>query len=230
MQRGGHSSFVATALVLATTNPGKLAEMRALLAAEPALAGVALVASADFADAPAVAETGATFAENARLKAAALARATGLPALADDSGLCVDALDGAPGLHSARWAGPLASDADRTRALLAALADVPDDRRAARFVCALAAVLPDGRTAEAEGVCEGVIARAPRGTQGFGYDPVFLLPESGRTLAEMTPDEKNRDSHRARALRRLTPALAPLLSNGAIGCEPGPDIFGQFFR
>jgi len=199
-------------LMLATTNAGKAAEFRALLAQYFDLTALDLITPCDWpVPLPAIEETGRTFAENARLKAQALARATGVAALADDSGLCVDALGGLPGLHSARWAGPEASDADRTARLLRELAVVPPALRTGRFVCAVAVAFPDGPTVEAEGVCEGIIADHPRGVGGFGYDPVFLPAAQTRTLAEMTAAEKNRISHRAQALARLVPRLSSLL-------------------
>ncbi|MDQ2799703.1 MAG: RdgB/HAM1 family non-canonical purine NTP pyrophosphatase [Armatimonadota bacterium] len=198
-------------LMLATTNAGKAAEFRALLAQyfDPAL--LHLITPRDWpVSLPIVEETGQTFAENARLKAQALSGATGVAALADDSGLCIDALGGLPGLHSARWAGPEASDADRTARLLRELADVPASLRTGRFVCAAAVAFPDGLVVEAEGVCEGIIADHPRGMDGFGYDPVFLPGAQTRTLAEMTTEEKNGISHRAQALARLAPRLSSL--------------------
>lgn len=196
-------------LFLATGNPGKAAEFRALLAPQFVSGGLTLRMPADWPDAlPDVNETGGTFAENARLKAFALARATGLPTLADDSGLCVDALGGAPGLYSARWAGPNATDADRNAKLLAALAGAPRGARTARFVCAVALALPNGTFWAAEGVCEGVILDAPRGAGGFGYDPLFFFPALDRTLAELSEAEKNTHSHRASAVGRLAPVLA----------------------
>jgi len=200
-------------LMLATGNPGKVRELRDLLALHLDLTSAALLTPRDWpAPLPDVAETGATFAENARLKAEALAAATGLPALADDSGLCVDALGGAPGLYSARWAGAGASDADRNTKLLLALADVPPERRTAHFICAIALALPSGRTVLAEGVCAGLILDTPCGADGFGYDPLFLLPAAGRTMAELTAEEKNRLSHRALAISRLS-AHFSMLSN-----------------
>lgn len=196
-------------LMLATGNPGKVAELRAILAGYFDLDGVTLLTPRDWpTPLPEVAETGTTFAENARLKADALAAATGLMSLADDSGLCVDALGGAPGLLSARWAGPDASDADRNAKLLVALADTPPERRTARFVCAAALAVPGGSAIIGEGVCEGLILAAPRGANGFGYDPLFLLPALGRTMAELTTEEKNRLSHRALAVSRLSPHFA----------------------
>jgi len=200
------------ALMLATSNPGKVKELRDLLARHFDLSGVSLLTPRDWpAPLPDVAETGTTFAENARLKASALAAATSLPALADDSGLCVDALGGGPGLYSARWAGAAASDADRNAKLLQALADVPPERRTARFVCAAALALPGAETWAAEGICEGIILTAPRGANGFGYDPLFLLPHQDRTMAELTAEEKNRLSHRALTVARLSVPLAALL-------------------
>lgn len=200
-------------LMLATGNPGKVRELRDLLALHLDLTSAALLTPRDWpAPLPDVAEMGATFAENARLKAEALAAATGLPALADDSGLCVDALGGAPGLYSARWAGAGASDADRNTKLLLALADVPPERRTAHFICAIALALPSGRTVLVEGVCEGLILDTPCGVDGFGYDPLFLLPAVGRTMAELTAEEKNRLSHRALAISRLS-AHFSMLSN-----------------
>jgi XTP/dITP diphosphohydrolase len=205
-------------LLLATTNAGKVAELRALLSAPPAPAGLALVTPRDLCrPLPDVEETGATFAENARLKATAWARASGLSALADDSGLCVDALGGEPGVRSARWAGP--TDADRNAALLRRLTGVPEETRAARFVCVACIALPDGTTAEAPGVCAGIIAESPRGSAGFGYDPVFLLPEQGLTMAELTGGRKHLYSHRARAVTALIPELVRLL--GTLGTCSG---------
>ena len=198
-------------LMLATGNPGKVTELRAILAGYFGLDGVTLLTPRDWpVPLPEVAETGTTFAENARLKADALAAATGLMSLADDSGLCVDALDGAPGLLSARWAGAGASDADRNSKLLIALADTPLERRNARFVCAAALVVPGGHAAVEEGVCEGLILTVPRGASGFGYDPLFLLPALGRTMAELTTEEKNRLSHRALAIARLSSHFSAL--------------------
>ena len=203
----------AMTLMLATGNLGKVAELSALLALHPGLGDVHLLTPRDWPHPlTPVDETGATFAENAQLKARALAHATGLPALADDSGLCVDALGGRPGLHSARWSGPDASDADRNARLLSVLAPFHHpEQRAARFVCAVAVALPSGEEAVAEGVCVGVILTAPRGSAGFGYDPLFLLPDLGRTMADLTPDEKNARSHRARAVAGIAPRLPRLL-------------------
>ncbi|HQJ10620.1 MAG TPA: RdgB/HAM1 family non-canonical purine NTP pyrophosphatase, partial [Anaerolineae bacterium] len=155
-----------------------------------------------------VEETGRTYLENALLKARTLAAASGLPALADDSGLEVEALEGAPGLHSARYI--LGGDEVRYRALLRALEGVPPERRGARFRCVAALVLPDGREFHTEGVCEGVIQTAPSGEGGFGYDPVFFLPEQGCTMAELSFEAKNRISHRARAAQAMRRVLEQL--------------------
>lgn len=200
------------AIVLATGNQGKVREFGALLALHPAFDACTLTTPQALGkDIPPIEETGATFAENAFLKASAVAWATNLPALADDSGLCVDALDGAPGLHSARWAGPDADDAARTELLLARLVTVLAEQRTARFVCALALVHPDGHFLTAEGHCEGTIAPNPQGADGFGYDPVFLLPALGRTMAQLSLTEKNILSHRAQAMMRLAASLQDFL-------------------
>ena len=191
-------------LMLATTNLGKVREFKALLRQYETLESVTLITPKDWPEPlPEVEETGATFAENARLKAVTLAQATGLPALADDSGLCVDALGGEPGLHSARWAGAGVSDKERNARLLGRLAGVSAEERTARYVCVVSLALPGDRSTEAEGICEGVILGMPRGTNGFGYDPLFLVPEFGRTMAELTEAEKNRVSHRAQAVTAL---------------------------
>jgi XTP/dITP diphosphohydrolase len=156
-------------------------------------------------------ETGETFAANARAKAIHVTAETGLPALADDSGLVVDALGGAPGVYSARYGGPDATDTDRYALLLDALQGVSPEARTARFVAVLALSLPGGTVIDAEGRLEGAIANAARGTNGFGYDPIFLVGDTDRTLAELTDDEKNGISHRARALAALRPRLLAAL-------------------
>jgi XTP/dITP diphosphohydrolase len=179
-------------LLLASTNPGKILEYGDLLSG----LGLDVVGLQDRGIDLVVAETGATFEENARLKARAYAEASGLRTLADDSGLCVDALGGAPGLHSARY-GP--DPAARIKRLLAELADVPDDERTARFVCVIALAELGGEVNTFEGVCEGRIGWRARGDNGFGYDPIFFLPEYGQTLAELPKSVKNQISHRARA-------------------------------
>lgn len=156
---------------------------------------------------PEVVEDGATFEENALKKARVIAYSTGIVTLADDSGLCVDALDGRPGVHSARFAGESATDEEKYSRLLEEMEAVPDLRRSARFVCALAFVAPDGEEMLFRGVCNGVITREPRGSSGFGYDPIFFFEEAGCTFAEMDQEAKNRVSHRGRALREFVEFL-----------------------
>jgi XTP/dITP diphosphohydrolase len=202
-------------LVLASRNEHKVAELRRILA-EFGLS-VELVGVDGFADVPEVEETGATFAENALLKAHAVAAATGLPAVADDSGLSVDALAGMPGVLSARWSGSHGDDRANLDLVLGQLADLPDDRRGAAFHCAAALALPDGSQAVAEGHWTGHLVRAPRGTNGFGYDPIFVPDGQSRTSAEMSAQEKDAHSHRARALRALAPVVADLVAAGRLG-------------
>lgn len=182
-------------IVLASDNAHKLTEFRELFKA----VGVELLSKAESGTVGEVEETGSTFAENAFIKAEAVMRATGLPAIADDSGLCVDALGGDPGVRSARYTGRHEdSDEDRYRLLLNNLADRED--RSARFVCSLCCVFPNGDVLRAEGACEGTILRAPRGENGFGYDPIFQPEGFDRSMAELTMEEKNAISHRGRAL------------------------------
>jgi len=182
-------------LLIATHNRGKLIEYQQMLADLP----LELVTLDDVGIPDDVEENGATFAENARAKAVEYARRSGLLTLADDSGLEVDALGGEPGIHSRRYAGENKSDPERIAFLLAKLRDVPREKRTARFRCAIAIASPRGEVRECDGTCEGVIEFAPRGTNGFGYDPVFLFPEGGVTMAELPAEEKNKVSHRARA-------------------------------
>ena len=189
--------------VLATFNRDKARELVPLLAE----AGVILRTLADFPGAVSPEENGATLLDNARLKARAALAHTGLPAVADDTGLEVDALDGAPGVHAARFAGPGARYEDNVRLLLARLEGVPDALRTARFRTVCVAAFPDGREMIGEGTLEGRIRAAPRGSEGFGYDPVFELAD-GRTLAELSADAKNAISHRSRAVRDLAARLA----------------------
>ncbi len=196
-------------IVLATHNPGKLAELRRILTASRVEVDVADLDG--HPDMPEVAETGHTFEENALLKARAVAAHTGLPAVADDSGLCVDALNGMPGVLSARWSGRHGDDEANLRLLLAQLADVPADRRAAHFYCAAALVLPSGSEHVTEGTVHGWLTDAPRGSNGFGYDPIFVPDSSGLTTAQMPAEEKDAISHRGRALRALAPVIAALL-------------------
>jgi XTP/dITP diphosphohydrolase len=194
---------VAVELVLATFNRDKARELEALLA----LPGLALRPLRDVPGATAPEETGATLRENALIKARGALALTGVGSLADDTGLEVDALGGRPGVHAARYAGPDATYADNVARLLDELRGVPRERRSARFRCVCVACLADGRTLEAEGVLEGSIREAPSGTSGFGYDPVFEVAGSGRTLAEHAEPEKNEISHRARAIRALAARL-----------------------
>jgi XTP/dITP diphosphohydrolase len=196
-------------LLLATRNPGKLAELQRLL--ESAVPGVAVVGLRDVPEFPEAPETGATFAENALLKAREAVRYTGLPAVADDSGLTVDALNGMPGVLSARWSGRHGDDAANTALLLGQLADVPDERRGGAFVCAAAIVTPDGAERVLERSWRGQVVREPRGTNGFGYDPVFLPDGLERTAAELTAAEKDARSHRGQAFAALVPLVAELL-------------------
>ncbi|MBM4033834.1 MAG: RdgB/HAM1 family non-canonical purine NTP pyrophosphatase [Planctomycetes bacterium] len=194
-------------IVLGSHNRGKLRELQAALARLPVeLRGLDAYPGVEPPE-----ESGATFAENARLKALGLARRLGAWVLADDSGLCVDALGGRPGVVSARYGGPGATDADKVAKLLAELRDVEDARRTARFVCALALASQEGVIVEVERACPGRIIRAPRGHDGFGYDPVFLYPELGLTFAELPMEAKNRVSHRGRAVAALADRLAELL-------------------
>ncbi|MDK1473776.1 RdgB/HAM1 family non-canonical purine NTP pyrophosphatase [Streptomyces sp. 549] len=195
-------------LVLATRNAHKVTELRAILTASEV--ALELVGADAYPDIPDVRETGVTFAENALLKAHALARATGLPAVADDSGLCVDVLNGAPGIFSARWAGRHGDDAANLHLLLAQLADIPDHHRGAHFACAAALALPDGTEHVVEGRLRGTLRHEPSGAGGFGYDPILQPDGDTRTCAELTPDEKNAISHRGQAFRALTPHLAHL--------------------
>ncbi len=196
-------------IILATRNPGKLAELRRILAASRV--DVDVTDLSGYPDMPEVAETGSTFAENALLKARAVVARTGLPAVADDSGLCVDALNGMPGVLSARWSGRPGDDEANLRLLLAQLADVPGDRRAAHFTCAAALVLPSGAEHLTEGTVHGWLTDAPRGTNGFGYDPIFVPDSSGLTTAQMPAADKDAISHRGKALRALAPVIAALL-------------------
>ena len=195
-----------TKLMVGTNNRGKVREYEELLANMPGALQITFPAQESLA--LEVEETGETFEANARIKALAYAQASGLPSLADDSGLEVDALAGAPGVHSARYAGPGSSDADRYRKLLDALGDTPTGQRSARFRCVVAFALPDGTVRTASGTCEGEIGFSPRGEHGFGYDPVFIVEgHGGRTMAELPPEVKNEISHRARALMALRPIL-----------------------
>jgi XTP/dITP diphosphohydrolase len=196
-------------LLLATRNAGKLAELQRLLAG--AVPGLEVVGLDAVADVPETVESGATFAENALLKARDAARATGLPAVADDSGLAVDALNGMPGVLSARWSGRHGDDDANTALLLGQLADVPDERRGGGFVCAAALVTPDGREHVLERQWRGTVIREKRGTNGFGYDPVFVPEGLDVTSAELDPAEKDARSHRGQAFAALVPLVAEAL-------------------
>jgi len=196
-------------LLIATNNKGKVREYEELLRdipfelITPAQAGIKLE----------VEETGSTFEENARLKAVAFAKASGLLTLADDSGLEVDALNGEPGIRSSRYAGEGATDSDRVNYLLAKLKDVPWEKRTARFRCVIAIAHPDGEVEYCYGKCDGVITFEPKGDEGFGYDPIFYFPELNKTMAELSIEIKNNISHRARAARE---ALKVLMGNNQI--------------
>ena len=183
-------------VILASKNQHKLTELSAILSQ----LGFEIALESEYGLDIDVEETGTTFEENSFLKADAVMKASGLPVLADDSGLMVDALDGAPGVYSARY-GHKASDKERTAYLLENMKDVPEERRGAKFVCVITCLFPDGRKIVARGECPGVIARAPHGENGFGYDPVFYLPELGMTYAELPSEQKNAISHRTRALQ-----------------------------
>jgi XTP/dITP diphosphohydrolase len=199
---------VTATVVLATRNAKKLEELRRVLAAE----GIEVLGLADVTPHPEPEETEHTFAGNALLKARACVEATGLPTLADDSGLTVAALGGMPGVRSARWAGPGSSDEENLALVLRQLADVPTERRTASFVCALALALPDGRSEVIHGEVTGRLTMWARGENGFGYDPIFLPDGHDRTTAEMSAEEKDAISHRGRAIRAMVPILTELLT------------------
>ena len=198
-------------LILATRNPEKLRELRRIL--EAGRVPVDVSDTGEFPDLPEVAETGLTFTENALLKARAVAAFTGLAAVAEDSGLCVDALNGMPGVLSARWSGRHGDDHANLQLVLGQLADIPAGQRGAHFACAAALVLPSGAEHVTEGVVDGALTTAPRGTNGFGYDPIFVPAGYEVTTAEMSPADKDKISHRGRALRALAPIIAALLGS-----------------
>ena len=199
--------------VLASQNKHKLEEMQAILSAH----GVEAVLQSDLGLHVDVEETGSSFAANAMLKAKAVMEASGLPAIADDSGVCCDALSGAPGVYSARYGGPELDDAGRYQLLLANMQGAKT--RAAHFTSAIACIFPNGDTIEAEGICPGTIAFAPQGTGGFGYDPVFFLPELRKTYAQLTPEEKAAVSHRGKALAVFDGKLRDYLQGGGYGTD-----------
>jgi XTP/dITP diphosphohydrolase len=198
---------MSTTAVLATRNAGKVEELQRILATYD----IELVGMDAFPAIGDIAETGETFAENALIKARVVSRVSGLVAVADDSGLTVDALNGMPGVLSARWAGRHGDDDANLDLVLAQLADVPDTRRGAAFVCAAAAAAPDGRELVVAAEVRGVLLRERRGSNGFGYDPIFLPDGESQTTAEMTPERKDQISHRGKAFRALAPRLVELL-------------------
>ncbi|GAA1261038.1 RdgB/HAM1 family non-canonical purine NTP pyrophosphatase [Sphaerisporangium rubeum] len=197
-------------VVLATQNPGKIEELRRILA--EAHSEIELIGLDKYPEIGDIPETGLTFADNALIKARAVVAVTGLPAVADDSGLCVDALNGMPGVLSARWSGRHGDDAANLALLLAQISDIPAPHRGAHFTCAAALVLPTGEEKVVEGVLNGEIIHTPRGTGGFGYDPIFLPEGETRTTAEMPAAAKDATSHRGRALRELAPHIRDLLA------------------
>ena len=199
-------------LVLATRNQGKIREFRRILDAI-SNGAINLVGLEEFAHTTEVEETGSTFKENALLKARSICAETGLPAIADDSGLCVDALDGAPGIYSARYAGVHGDDLGNNATLLRELANVPEDKRSAHFTCAAALVLPDGREHVTEEIFEGSILFAPIGDQGFGYDPLFRPDGLAISSAQMSAEEKDLISHRGKSLRAIAPHVISLLTS-----------------
>jgi XTP/dITP diphosphohydrolase len=199
---------MARQLVLATRNAGKISEMQRLF--QSFNLDCEVISSSAF-DLPDVEETGSSFEENAILKASTISRATKLPAIADDSGLCIDALDGAPGIFSARWAGVHGDDAANITRVLDQISHVAEGHRGARFVCVIALALPNGSVEVVRGELPGKIRRSAVGTNGFGYDPIFEPEGYTMTLAEMLPEKKDELSHRARALREIAPRIAPFL-------------------
>ncbi len=211
------ASGTAPRLVIASRNRKKAAEIRDLLAPH----GIEVLGVADFPNVPEVVEDGSTFAANAVKKAAATARAVGHWTLGEDSGLEVAALAGAPGIYSARFSGPNATDEANNAKLMSELAAVPDERRSARYVCNAALADPSGTIVlQVEAYCRGRITREPRGTNGFGYDPYFLIPEYHRTFGELSPAVKRRLSHRGRAFERLIPELVRLMHAAATRSNP----------
>jgi XTP/dITP diphosphohydrolase len=196
-------------IIIATKNAGKVKEFQTLFAEKE----VEVKSLLDFENAPDVEETGETFAENAILKAETISNYLNKVVIADDSGLVVDALDGKPGVYSARYAGEHKNDEENIAKVLEELKGVPFEKRTARFHCALAVSIPCQRTVVVEGTCEGYIAGAPTGTNGFGYDPIFYVPEKQKTMAELSKEEKNKISHRANALKKLEKIWDELFEN-----------------
>ncbi|QIZ10097.1 XTP/dITP diphosphatase [Priestia megaterium] len=194
-------------VIIATKNPGKAREFEHIFASR----GIEVRTLLDFPEIPDVDETGSTFEENAILKAEAVSQALGKMVIGDDSGLMVDALEGRPGIYSARYAGEQKNDQNNTDKVLSELKGLPDEKRSARFYCALAVAVPGQETITVSGICEGRILEEQRGTNGFGYDPVFYVPEKGLAMAELSSDEKNKISHRANALKKLDVVLDSIL-------------------
>jgi XTP/dITP diphosphohydrolase len=194
-------------VIIATKNPGKAREFEHIFASR----GIEVRTLLDFPEIPDVDETGTTFEENAILKAEAVSQALGKMVIGDDSGLMVDALEGRPGIYSARYAGEPKNDQNNTDKVLSELKGLPDEKRSARFYCALAVAVPGQGSITVSGTCEGRILEEQRGTNGFGYDPVFYVPEKGLAMAELSSDEKNKISHRANALKKLDVVLDSIL-------------------
>ncbi|WP_418790778.1 XTP/dITP diphosphatase [Phosphitispora sp. TUW77] len=194
-------------IILATGNQGKVRELREILGDND----IEILSLRDFSEIGEIVEDGSTFEENALKKAKTVAEAVGLTAVADDSGLEVDFLEGAPGVYSARFAGTGNNDLENNLKLLSLMKDVPDRQRTARFRCVIAVVTPSGETYTADGTCEGMIAREMSGDNGFGYDPLFFLPDYGKTFAQLEPEIKNRISHRGKALARIESVLAEVI-------------------
>lgn len=194
-------------VIIATKNPGKAREFEQMFASR----GMEVRTLLDFPELPDVEETGTSFEENAILKAETISRVLNKMVIGDDSGLMIDALEGRPGIYSARYAGEPKNDQANTEKVLRELAGVPEERRTARFYCALAIAVPNRKTATVSGTCEGRILEEPRGTNGFGYDPVFYVPDKGVSMAELSSDEKNKISHRANALKKLETILDSIL-------------------
>ncbi|MCM3116716.1 XTP/dITP diphosphatase [Neobacillus sp. MER 74] len=194
-------------VIIATKNPGKAREFEHIFSSR----GITVRTLLDYPEIPEVEETGTTFEENATLKAVSVSKALGQMVIGDDSGLIVDALEGRPGIYSARYAGEPKNDQNNTDKVLSELEGIPEEKRTARFYCALAVAVPGQETETVSGTCEGQILEARRGTNGFGYDPVFYVPEKGLSMAELSSEEKNKISHRANALKKLDVVLDEIL-------------------
>ncbi len=194
-------------IVLATGNKNKIREIKEKFSS---LGTLEISSLEELSNIPHIEENASTFRGNALIKAAAICSLTGSPAMADDSGIVIDALNGEPGIYSARYGSIGFSDTERNSLVLSKLEGVPEDKRSARFVCAIALVLPNGEEYTTEGVCHGIISREPAGEKGFGYDPIFYIPEAERTMAQLTPEEKNSISHRGKALEKIYEVLKEL--------------------